>query len=831
MPKTKEEKAVQGGIAAASVATVGATAGVTSAVGIKQQQGVDRSLWDHILQRDTPLNQMPIIEAHNAGDPGHGTVFFAQNQNMSTAELLDQTPVRALEFKVYEHNGQLVLNHGGLFDPTASSEVTLADEADTVSAWIDNPQNSHEVVILEVGGYYLSDPQDKWAVMETLKEKFGDKIYTDQDFYADLAHSTYLDAEGHPRWPTVNELAERGKNIVILSENLPSDGIGISGSQVIVDPWHQGGSNLDPSLLFTRSSEDRTAIGYLGDQLHPEIVAPTNTAEADALIQRGGIISMDQITPNDPRFIKPEDRSKMDLDPDVTLFKAWHINRGALSSTVFGFGLMSDLASTSFGFLSGIYQAYTNAQYIQDCEVYLKKAIQDLSSDEIKKIGEDAEKIKVLCTNKLISTINQKTLKAGLLTTLSIATGIFGLGTLFPSIFFITSLLCLAIISLGIISTLIATYINRKKLILKIETIERSKINEMITSKIKSMSSIELDGNPILEKDKKHNKRLEKITEILFVNSLISNISSITKYSISLIGKIASFLVGLGSILGGIVQGLLHHRHLKSQRKKIHQLISGIILPSIDRKPYLFFGKSELEKYVHENFKKIKKETGIQAENRDELIAKLQETKNIRILNTVRMHCIEDNLQKAFGLYLTKKLLFETDSDQDKMINDYIAEKMGGYAYSSTRYAGIINAMKISGGLFMISAFCFPQIAGILGIVAVLGFFLIALPIIYIAARSNKKLFKKATMESLSQNKEGEMAGIIKIKEILQKSLKEQHRSTDKKKPFNPNRDYHLLTRDQNGSSKRTKKKSKLPTSSRFSPSSRGQATGRTKGD
>ena len=124
-------KLQESSILGAAIATSAVSGAVTVIVAEHQSREVDKKYYSHWLsdqERNKPLNERQWIQGHNTGtEYGSGTILIAQNQNLSVSELLEETPTRSFEIKIHAHEGEFIINHGGIIDPLVSDPLSLSD--------------------------------------------------------------------------------------------------------------------------------------------------------------------------------------------------------------------------------------------------------------------------------------------------------------------------------------------------------------------------------------------------------------------------------------------------------------------------------------------------------------------------------------------------------------------------------------------------------------------------------------------------------------------------------------------------------------------------------
>lgn len=701
--------------------TAAATAGVTGAVLKTQISPINPDLWNpKFFERDTPINEMPIINAHNAGtDFRQGTLFFNANQDMTTADLLNNTPTRGVEISINKDptNGQLIINHGADVSPTmidpSVQPLTLESELGTVSNWLNQPQNQNQVIVIELSNHANGD-QDIDKINAIFQQNFGNSVYTSSDLYQD--------ANTKGRWPTIDELTASGKHVIILgrgsTDAMPDV---ISNNICIHDNFgYPSNFNLPSNMIWNDTWEDRTMIGYLGSATNPEIMGTLNTEQTDKLIDSGGLIKLDQISPNDPRLIDPSQRDKMALDPDVTLFDGTvHINRGVASALIFGAGLGMDTATGSLSLAYMAYQIYSNEQFIKYSKKNMADAMERLDGIEFRKYLEKKNKNtadgtdiidfqKTLLKNK----ITRQTLEAGIANSSALAGTIFGMGILFPPILPVVSIISLATAAFGITATGLAAIVNRIRLGRSLD----DSSDEEGFKKLKNLS--ENSATKFNEKnlDSTYRETEPKITSKLLNFILFFRISAMAKYAMPVIGSISSgvmiFLMGIRSIID------IRRNHRNRQKK--YNLFPGYLKSlfndssKIGKKKYFIFGESTLDGYLKHNYHKILNDASIatftdEEKKQYENIGPKAFWKDLtdkcpEKLHRIQIHIASEELRESYSRYLEQK----KSENSPESVKNFIKDRMKSDISRDIRYSGYTNSFKIALLIVGIGSAFFP---------------------------------------------------------------------------------------------------------------------------
>lgn len=716
------------------------TSGVATGVGLgvasykQQQEPLDSENYQHLLQRDQPIDQIPLVGMHNAGtEAGSGTWFFSANQNMGIKEVLETTPVRAIALDVHEHDGEFVINHGGMYDPTVENPKSFQETLNEINQFLQ--ENPNEVVIIDVeyGFGQVGDrsAEDWEKIRETnqiLEDTFGTKIWTPEE------QQIFYDDNG--RWPTMDEMTSGGDQ-VILSSYYGGNTTPTAGAEMFAT----GSTITGHESWLGGVYEDRNVYSIPGRALTSEVADTISTHDVDQRVanNEGGIMWLDKITQDDPRFLLPEDRSQLALRPDMTVGNdLFYVNDDTVNNVAFGTG--AGLATTTGGLslATGLYQNAQTNQYIK--EIRNGKNVssllntldasdfgnrRDISRDDVKKHVKD----------KLKSNVTKNTVTTNMFATVGVSTALLSMSLLFPPAFGALAISSLAVLGVGTLATGIGALVNRKRSSNAVDQAfgEQQSLNKTLDIKVDDINS---GKENLLSKDQKNmDKSLQQATTGLIGLSLLTRLSGMAKYAMPAIGTVAGFVGGGVIALSSAVSAVSNYRNRNKAFKDPEQGINRFIRSYIDKKPAIG-GSSYFDNYLKRNQEVLKNELGLsQKATFREVKDTINQSDNAAILNTYRSQALKENLSKKYHEFKQK-------GNHNKSFDQFIQKEIKQSVRKDVRRSGIWNSGKIATAIGS-SALFFPPAAGIIMAVAAGGFLLGSAISLITAEAEASKISKK----------------------------------------------------------------------------------------
>lgn len=704
----KLRNSILAGSAASGIAT-GASLGVSSH-NTQQTPVLSEQDIDNLIPTDVPINEMTIYGMHNAGtEPGSGTAYVSSNQSMSIEEALNETPVRAFSLDVRMHDGEIVVNHGGVFDPSVDQPTTLQETLDTLNEWrLENPD---EVITLSIqydfgtpGNRTAEDYQHIAEVSQMLEDQFGESIWTPQE------QIEFFDA--NDRWPTIDEMTAGGNQVIIGSRfgNEYSNQFSTIEGQSTYHEWIKG------------IGEDRNTYAHPIDGIYKHM--PDNI-NADDIEGHNGVVWLDKITPDDPRFIDHADIMR----PDTSVHNIFYTNNGLQNNIAFGMGTGAAAGAGTLSAASGVFMAYQMKDFLKSVEngTYARSFIKNLDYSELnKKYDQEVqpEDIKKKITSNVKRSLTKNVLTSGGFSTIGLSSSIMAMGLLMPPLLPAFSIAAIATAGVGTLATAAATIYARRKADKAVnKAFSRNDINELVGQRAKELEAsgnstkqttdkTQDDGIFTSNNPKKFEKTLETVGTVLIGTMLLTRITSMAKYSMPAIGMIAGSvtagLVTLSSLYSGFNN---YHRRKKLFKDDTTRGTRQYILSEIDKKPYLgMFGKSEFYKYISEHKDELNAELGTKETKPSKIIDELHKEGNEGTLYKHRENSLKDSYYKDFTKH--KK------QNPDANFNEFIINKVEKDVQKDVRRSGIWNTAKITISIFSTSIF-FPPISGILTAAAV----------------------------------------------------------------------------------------------------------------
>ncbi|KEI70906.1 hypothetical protein [Endozoicomonas elysicola] len=615
----KLEKGLLAGAVAGAVAS-GASVAAASAL----QPPHDPSMFDHISPKDIPIDQIKIFAAHNTeAVPGKGSLpLLATNQNIDLEDMLDKTPIRGFDLDLHNHNGEIVINHGGIFDATVSDDniPKLDNVLETMNDWLEEPGNHDEILFLN----FENRGNLPW---DALENAFGRDAVLDSYEYSNMVSKL-------GRAPTIEEIRAEGFKVVDFDHSrfieAGSGEVGFHNLQ-LDSVWEDRTimeHGIDMDLEFGKFSTDDIAPHITTDQIDEIMNTPG-----------GKWVSLDQVSPNDPRFFKPEDRDGLALNPDLKLMGLFYESDEAFQSALLGFGTATAGATAALALAGGAYQGFLNEKKIRNQDKLMPGHLKAMELTAIlqkrktskkhagKPLGEKItlEEVKSLYKKNQLKTMTKDTIMAGASATVSLTGSALALGMLFPPLMPAFGGVSAGVAGTGTVATLLATVGNRKRLgkaideafnnpgVLKALQERVDAMNSEIANCAKSSGDVdELLSSMVTDREK--GERLLKASTVMLSTSLVARASGMSKYGMPALGTAA---MGVGATITGVLVALsaaMNFRDRRSKLQNLSQTTSEVLRPDYGRKQKRklgLFGDTAFQRFLKKNRTEVIKDLGL----------------------------------------------------------------------------------------------------------------------------------------------------------------------------------------------------------------------------
>ncbi|WP_299732499.1 hypothetical protein [uncultured Endozoicomonas sp.] len=712
-------------------------------------------LFDHILDKDTPVDELVIFALHNAGAvPGQGSLpFVATNQTMSIEDVLDSTPIRGFDLDLHEHNGELVLNHGGYFDPTVSSDniPKVEDVLDSMNDWLHAPGNLDEVLFLNFENANLMS-------RDILDAAFGDGAVMGGPELVGLINQL-------GRVPTINEIRAAGYTVVVFDQG----SYGGAGHGTI------GIGGLEWDSLW----EDRTVLGPLETTTDDVIAPPITTEQVDGILGsgEGGWVSLDHVTPDDPRFFKPEDRNELLLRPDLSLMGLFYESDQAFQTALFGFGTGAASATAAFALGGAGFQGYLNEKKIRNQDQLMPAQLKSMELSEIlkkrKKNTKDkykpldreitVEEVMSLYKKKNLRTMSKDTAMAGAGATVSLTGSALALGMLFPPLFPAFGGAAIGVAGAGTAATIMGALGNNKRLskaikkAFELPAVEKA-LKERVAAMNKEMKECASKGGTADEllssmvEQREQGARLMKASSVMLGTSLVARASGMAKYGMPAIGTAA---MGVGAGITGILTALSARMNYRERRQKLNNLAqttSEVLRPDYGRKQKRklgLFGNTDFQRYLKSNRAEVAKLLNLDEKfsNKDLSVAFALPGNEMHLEYFLRGFAARQwrkGLVKFAGKQKPAVDFAEVQKDKvalKELLTKYAIKQVGKFAHNDTWKEGRGDTAQLALVMAFSGIFFLPML-GVAGATLLAG-----LPITKAVAKHEEKLFTRKLTE------------------------------------------------------------------------------------
>jgi hypothetical protein len=457
------------------------------------------------------------------------------------------------------------------------------------------------------------------------------------------------------------------------------------------------------------------------------------------------------------------------IDPNIHLLNdSIQISRDVVSGLVFSSGILSSVGTAAFAIANSIFQYYKNLKYIQQAEQHLQDQIENVELAALlvkmkKTKGWTATRatISAFCQKQCLAKITKDTLTDGAVGITTLAVSIFSIGFLIPIAFPITSILTIATLAIGAVTTGIITYINRKQLRKKLaaaaKIVKIKKLCHKQAAKFKSTLDIQQNH---LNKVAQHEAAADTISAInfhLFATSLLIRLSALAKFALLLVESIATVASSVVGYARSAIDAVINYRNRQRYLENLPKLITHATLPWIDLKSFYLFGQTPLEKFIT-----AEKHCLIAKHNLPNEFANLSAREIIKSLSSInsrimqnvlliiRKNCIEHFMQKDFHAFCEANLRKDLMNTQNSLLKEYLVQHVADFIAFDVKTSGRINTAKIAISTGLGGSLIFPPLTGIFW-AASCGIMLVGEVITQWVAHTEVKKFKKAAAQLIDK--------------------------------------------------------------------------------
>ena len=570
--------------------------------------------------------------------------------------------------------------------------------------------------------------------------------------------------------PTVNELTADGPKVLIVGhDHFITPGIGSVGV---------GNSTHMPSLW-----EDRTLAEILGPEYHDDVAPKITTEDIDNLIEKhqGRFISIDQVSPNDPRFLKPEDRVEHALKTDDSMFGHLYYGNEHFQSALMGIGVAASTASGAMALASGAFQGIQNEKQIRNQPQTVAQHLHQLELVDVlrhrkkKELNTPVttEEIQRLYARQSKNEITRKTLLPGISSTATLTGSFLSMGMIFAPIFPAMAATAAVTGCVGLAATVGATIGNRRRLSQSIkQAFEKVSVKRLSTdtaTKLEHQRVAMLKEQDVKDpqaaeklltktlKKKNRLSRLNKLSQVILGSSLVVRISGLSKYGLPLLGTVA---LGVGAALTGILVAVSAAVNFKQRRDRLKDLpgtVTEVLKPNQDSKRFWLFGSTGFERYLKKNHELLQKQhPELQGLTPKQMIKALYnpdtDPQTLKALHQCRKQNALAHWEKKLVRFAKSRRpkrdfqeVRKKPDDLRALLKEYAIKEVGKYAHDDTFKSGRNNTLKLA----LVGAFGAIFYLPLIGVAA--GTLGIGLGVTKIIAEVERQVFKRKLRRTLSR--------------------------------------------------------------------------------
>jgi hypothetical protein len=370
-------------------------------------------------------------------------------------------------------------------------------------------------------------------------------------------------------------------------------------------------------------------------------------------------------------------------------------------------------------FLAAV-RAYKNYQYIANAKDFLSATVDDILTNEI-----EAERfaslpreistqkaIENIARRKMLGELTQNTLTPGFAVTALITSTFVSLSALVPPLAAPLFLAGMVVLSVGTIATGIAAITNRAILNRKLrELINNDKeVQNKIKTKTHSVSKDPLYQD--FEQNKLMGNFLQRFNYRIINFLTLAKATSVFSFLASTIHTITGTFQNMAVMIYTLLDGAKNHFNRQAKLNKFSIVLKETFIPKLHTKPFVFFGKTNFEKYVIANQKSIAKKLHLKENiSFKELMYQLKYVDRYKNeYKALQEDCVKENIRDKFAKFCTKRKI---DTHNPKNFELFMRDEIRKTVGRDVAFSGYMGSFSVGMGFLSLGAL-FPPL-GIVG--------------------------------------------------------------------------------------------------------------------